>query len=83
MFNGKQVVVKEVVEHPHFYAPHGAYYDYVVQTTDGLETYTASEQSLTEAEKRTNLCECGAWAVHWAKNNHSAWCPMDKLWERL
>jgi hypothetical protein len=76
-YQGLKATVKAVKEQFYFYSTEYPFYEYVLETTDGSATFTAMESaiSLINAGKRNRLCECGAWAVEWATNQHSRWCP--------
>lgn len=73
---GSRAVVKSVLEKNYFSYISDVYYEYVIEMESG-ETHTVVESALERiTDKKANGCECGAWAVHWAVNNHSYWCVM-------
>lgn len=78
-FCGNKAIVKSVKEGHYFYDGNSPYYEYVVELTEtgALHTVMQSALTLISKHKSSNMCECGAWALHWANNDHHAdYCPL-------
>ena len=74
---GKKGIIQEVKEQFYFYSGDHPYYEYVIQDTTTDAKFTMAEAAITLVTNyRSKGCECGAWAVHWATDEHARWCPM-------
>lgn len=78
MFGNKARILK-VHESQYFAAGDEVHFLYDIEYTIGGTQAGVMEVALTLIEssqrKQDSLCECGAWAVHWATDEHSDWCP--------
>lgn len=81
-FNGKKAKIIDVQERDYFYGAESPYFEYKIELTDGGGMHVVFEpalQPLTTRPKTDRLCECGAWAVHWASGQHARYCPAYNL----
>jgi hypothetical protein len=81
MFGSKAHVV-QVHESQYFSNGTGIHFLYDIEFTDGNVQGGVMESALNPIKlasewgtQMKRLCECGAWAVHWASQEHSDWCP--------
>lgn len=86
-FAGQKAIIKAVHEEDYFFGHNHLYYTYDLEYTDD----SGGQKGVTEAaltllmgssnakinEKR--ICECGAWAIHWAAEEHARYCPAYSL----
>lgn len=91
-FAGNKAVITNVHEEDYFFGTETSYYTYDLEYTGS----GATQNSVTEAALqlifrkedvtvRNKLCECGAWATGFNKDEHSFWCPaygMEPVKER-
>lgn len=85
-FLGKEAKIVQVHEQQYFYAGAEIYYLYDLEYPDGSKESQVFEAALqilqNDAKLGKRFCECGAWAVHWASNEHSNWCPAHRTFYR-
>ena len=86
-FAGQQAKITGVHEEDYFFGHAHLYYTYDLQFVAGGEQKGVTEPALSLLHRANNatvnsrLCECGAWAIHWATNEHSRWCPAFNLFK--
>ncbi len=80
-FGGQKAKVIAVNEEDYFFGDDHTYYTYDLEFfSDGCIQKGVTEPALqgivtAEPVKKRRLCECGAWSVAWASEEHSDWCP--------
>jgi hypothetical protein len=90
VFRGHKAKVIKVYHRQYFYSSDVDYWVYDIEYENGgicddiMETALDFEDEvLLEQEKKFNrLCQCGAWAVYWASEEHSHWCPANNTFGR-
>lgn len=83
IFRSIRARVTKVYERQYFYGAETPYWMYDIEYAEGGVLDEVMESALSpvdsnglgEIPKPKRLCECGAWAVNWASENHSYWCP--------
>jgi hypothetical protein len=79
--HGRAAKVLEVHTEQYFTWGSTAFYEYTITYLDEPGSkHKMSEKILDCMPKKALLCECGAWAVHWASEQHARYCPAYK-WE--
>lgn len=58
--------------------------EYVIIFDDSSIEFLMPESALTLDTPKAHgrLCECGAWAIHWAPESHSGWCPAHRTYSQ-
>lgn len=76
-FLGNRAKVIKAYERHYHYGIDTSYWMYDIEYEDGGVLDEIAEEALSPAMPKLNrrTCECGAWAVPWAKDMHSYWCP--------
>lgn len=78
-FGGQRAKVLAVNEEDYFFGTDHTYFTYDLEFfNDGKVQKGVTEpaiQGIVTAQAYKRLCECGAWSVHWANEEHSDWCP--------
>lgn len=80
-FNEQKATITKVNEEDYFFSINQPYYTYDLELTVGGTLSGIAESALTLVKsgefiktKNNKYCECGAWAVSWAFDEHSYWC---------
>ena len=88
-FCNNKAVVKRVHSRKYFYSGDSYVHLYDIEYMSGGSLSEISESALNLISKAGEVqvntkrhCECGAWAVHWATEEHSRWCPMYNFSEK-